>query len=627
MSTDFELEILPGAGNGLTLRLSANDPNLSLNGQAFLRAANFSLLPTEIRDLRSGSPATKLVDKIASDVSNWVMDTDMPGYLNAPVNGNAPVRLVVRVDRSLLDTFADVPFELLRIQNNWLVMRPAVSAIVHQLPFTGVPKPANQSLPLKVLVVRPSPAGLPVKVPPAAPICNEIIRLSNQLGRNVIQLDLLSREVSSLEPGKTWDEFEAAQLPQLVPNAADSIEERDRKEKYRWREFRQYLLDRKISELTPATWEFTVEHLSKSDYHILVYLGHGNHLDLNKAKRKTGVLQFEKPGGKNIDPVTSTQLNEALQSRNVPVPVVLLTGCLTAAELDALSQQEKDALAESTFQWALGSQGVAQGLVDSPTGVQCAVGMRNQIETSAGFNFLKAFFTSLLETTPGNIEAAVRKGRSALFVQNEYPPSWSAPVIFRTKGEEPMFRFIGQVPKTYELDRDDLKAQDIREAMWSGLLQEPTSQLALSVLKNTEDGIKAKAQGAALIMPEMTKAAPGETVSVVINLYGNLSVDSMKCKLGVSGEGASIQSIRSTQALKDRKYKLGDLSESGGSEMSFNILRDAEANSLPEGAIIEASIKVGPTGPAKYTINLDIIETQPPVQVRPVNNVVLVLSA
>ena len=188
-----------------------------------------------------------------------------------------------------------------------------------------------------------------------------------------------------------------------------------------------------------------------------------------------------------------------------------------------------------------------------------------------------------------------------------------------------MFRFIGEVPKTYELDREDLKAQDIRETMWSGLLQEPTSQLALSILKNTEDGIKTKAQGVALIMPEMKKAAPGETVSVAINLYGPLSVDSMKCKLGISGEGASIESIHSTQALKDQKYKLADMSEAGGSEMSFNIQREAEANPLPAGAIIEANIKVGPTVPTKYTINLDIIETQPAVQVRPVNNVVLVL--
>jgi hypothetical protein len=626
VSTDFEVEILPGGANAnVLLKLSASDPALNLEGQQFLRASSLSLSASDIKDLRSGNPATPLVLKIASQVSSWMM-SDIPDSVKNTVDGTAPVRFVFRIDETLLDSYADLPFELLILQKNWLVMRPAVSAIVHQPLKPPSTKPANQSLPLKVLVVRPSPTGLGVKVPPAGPICNEIINL---LSPNVIQLDLLSREVSSLEPGKNWDEFEAAQLPDLVPKAGESIEERERKENLRWREFRQYLLDRKITELWPATWEFCVKHLKKTDYHIFVYLGHGNHLDLDNSTRKIAVLQFEKPGGKNVDPVRASQLNEALQSRKTPVPVVLLSGCLTAADVAALSQPQKDALSENTLQWSIGSQGVAQGLVVSPTGVQCAVGMRYQIETRAGFDFLKAFFTSLLRETPGDVEAAVRAGRSTLFVSGEFPPSWSAPVIFRARGEEPLLRFIGEIPKTYELDREDGKAQDTREKTWRALIDEPTSQFVLDVLKETEEEIKNKArrQGAAVVMPERKNATPGETLSVLINLHGNLSVDLMKCKLAVSGEGASIQSIRSTQPLKDRKFKLENISESGGSEISFEVKRDAEANALPEGPILDARITVGPAVPAKYTVNLDVLETQPGRIVRPVNNVVLVLPA
>lgn len=619
MSTDFELEISPGGSSGgLSFFLTASDPSLGLDRKQFLRNA-LNLSVDDIKDLRSGSPSALSVMRIATQVSNWVIDPEMTNLLNTPVNGSAPIRIIFKVERALLNTLADLPFELLRINDQWLVMRPSVSAIVHQLPLTGTPKSPNQSLPLKVLVVRSSPSSLGVKVPPAGPICNQIIKLANELGPNLVQLDLLSREVGSLEPNKTWDEFEASQLPDLVIKPDDSAEERKRKDDLKWREFREYLLDKKITDLAPGTWDLCVDRLRKTDYHILVYLGHGNHLDVNHLNRKTGVLQFEKAGGKNSDTVTSSELNEALQARRTPVPVVLLAGCLTAAEFDT----------ETAVQWALGSQGVAQALVDSATGVQCAVGMRYQIEIHSAFDFLKSFFTSLLGEAPGNVEAAVRSGRSAMFIQGEFPPSWSAPVIFRTKGEEPMFRFIGEVPKSYELDRDDSKAQDIREAMWSGLLQEPNSQLAHTVLQQTEEAImnKAKGQGISLVMPEMKEAARGETLPVRISLYGNLTVDLMKCKLVVSGEGGSIQSIRSTQALKESGFRLTDIGESGDREISFSIRRVAQANPLPEGAIIETQLTFGTTGPAKYTVNLDVLETQPKQVVRPVNNVVLIRSA
>lgn len=630
MSAWFKVQILPGGVNtNVRFTLSASDPNLALNGLEILRT-NFALKADDIQDLRGGMPTEPLVMRIADEVSNWIMGQDMPGYLHAPLHGNVPVRIIFSIDRSLWDSYVDLPFELLRYQNNWLVMQEKVSAIVHQLPSRTTSKSPNQSVPLKVLVVRTSPSGLPVKVPPAGPICNQIIRLAqDHVGRNLIQLDLLSREVRSLEPDMTWEQFEAAHLPDLKPKPGESAEEAHRKENLRWREYRQYLLDKKVTELSPGTWTFFQERLLNNDYHILVYLGHGNHLDIDNSKRKTGVLQFEEDEGKRIEPVASMQFNEVLQRKNVPVPVVLLAGCLTAAEYDALPQEEKESLRQRRLQWSVGSQGVAQGLIDSASGVQCAVGMRYQIETNDAFHFLNAFFLSLLDHNPGNVEAAVRAGRSALFADRQFPPSWSAPVIFRAKSEEPMFRFLQDIPKAYKLKREDLKNQDLRESAWSSLLEDPDSQLAPQVLKLIEENIRSTAQdkdkGVPVVMPEMKKAAPGETVTVPISLAGELPVESMKCTVAVSGEGASIVSIEGTQAFKDKNFQLSDVTGSGTPEIAFIIKRSGAENALPEGEILEAGVTVGASVPAKYTVNMNVLGIQPKQIVHPVNNVVLVL--
>jgi CHAT domain-containing protein len=629
VTAEFKVQILPGGVNtNVRFTLSASDPNLALNGLEILRT-NFALKPSDIQDLRGGMPTEPLVMRIADEVSNWIMGQDMPGYLHAPLHGNVPVRIIFSIDRSLLDSYVDLPFELLRYQNNWLVMQEKVSAIVHQLESRSSKTP-NQSVPLKVLVVRTSPSGLPVKVPPAGPICNQIIRLAqDHVGRNLIQLDLLSREVRSLEPDMTWEQFEAAHLPDLKPKPGESAEEEHRKENLRWREYRQYLLDKKVTELSPGTWTFFKERLLNNDYHILVYLGHGNHLDIDNSKRKTGVLQFEEDEGKRIEPVASMQFNEVLQNKNVPVPVVLLAGCLTAAEYDALPQEEKESLRQRRLQWSVGSQGVAQGLIDSASGVQCAVGMRYQIETNDAFHFLNAFFLSLLDHNPGNVEAAVRAGRSALFADRVFPPSWSAPVIFRAKSEEPMFRFLQDIPKAYKLKREDLKNQDLRESAWSSLLEDPDSQLAPQVLKLIEENIRSTAQdkdkGVPVVMPEMKKAAPGETVTVPISLAGELPVESMKCTVAVSGEGASIVSIEGTQAFKDKNFQLSDVTGEGTHEISFIIKHSAAENALPEGEILEARVTVGAGVPAKYTVNMNVLGIQPKQIVHPVNNVVLVL--
>src|SRR5688572_17628832 len=110
---------MPGGVNtNLLVRLSASDPNLALEGHEFLRAANFALKPNDIEDLRGGTPTEPLVMRIAAEVSDWIMGQDMTGYLHTPMHGAIPIRFVFSIHRSLFDSFADIPFELLRFQND-----------------------------------------------------------------------------------------------------------------------------------------------------------------------------------------------------------------------------------------------------------------------------------------------------------------------------------------------------------------------------------------------------------------------------------------------------------------------------------------------------------------------------
>lgn len=629
MTTDFEVDILPdnSAGTNLLIRLTASDPDLNVNRKEFIREVAVDIDANTIRDLRGGNPANAVVNAVAQKLSDWLLASDIEGYVNAPILGSKPVRFVFRFDPRLLEKFADVPVELLRYENDWVVLRRAVSAIVHELPGTGLPKPFYQSLPLKILVVRSSPSGLAVRVPPAGPICNHIVNLANDLGPNLVHLDLMSGEARSLEPQLKWDEFEAKHLPELVITDGDTEEEKLRKESLKWREFRDYLLSRGVTELQPATWANFTTQLKKSstNYHILVYLGHGNHLSLDGSGKKSGVLQFEKPGGVNVENVSSNDLQRQLQDRQVAIPVVMLAGCLTAAENEEpLDAEELNDIAE----WTLGSQGVAQRLVSSSSGVQCAVGMRYQIRIDAAFDFLATFFESLLKETPGHVEAAVRAGRVKIS-HPEYPPSWSAPVIFRTRGAEPMFKFLADIPKTYKLDRDDIRDQEVREATWTALRDDPNYDFAYAKLAEIEERIKAKAavKQTSLLMPEMKKAAPGELVEVAINLVGAIQADKLTCKLSVTSDHgiARIESLRSTQPFKDSRFLLGGMGETGGADLTFTITREAGAFPLPEGPILVAKLSLAPVAPAKHTVRLDVVAVEPPdVTVRPIDNVVLV---
>src|SRR5262249_21129093 len=138
-------------------------------------------------------------------------------------------------------------------QNSYLIFRKNLQSIVHLLPYDGPPQTSLSGLgyPLRVLIVRSNPLDLGGAVPPALPICKEIVDIGQKhFGDGQVVVDLLSRENTDPNLWPTWDRF---------------------------------------------------QEQVKMDYHLLVYLGHG---DLRpETIPPVGVLQFEDPWGKKPNSV------------------------------------------------------------------------------------------------------------------------------------------------------------------------------------------------------------------------------------------------------------------------------------------------------------------------------------
>ena len=576
MSSDFVVEISPDINNQYRLVVRAQD--LPEAGTTLVPRQQVPLLPAELNLLRRGDATAGLSNKLANEMSAWLLGADLSAYLMAALGKNGKLRLVFSVDERLLPMLADVPVEMLMVGGGPLALRPQVDAIVHLLPKVGIAQASASmhSWPLRVLIVRSNPADLGGAVPPAAPIRDEIVNFAAQnLGAHLVEVDLLSRE-----PGA----------------------------------------------VRPATWDVFRDQLRQSQYDILVYLGHGDLNETFEGLPPVGVLQFETPDGKSYVSVSSDQFKIELQNR--PIPVVLLAGCLTAAEVPAAMRPLLD---EDTPQWMRGSQGVAQALVNSESGVQFAVGMRYRLETAAAVRFLRMFFISLLRDEPGNVEAAVRAGREDLFALNPYPPSWSAPVIFRALGKEPTFDFL-KSPPTTPPDPLDERDEEYRVTAWKGLVQQPlstrtpesASSFMYNVLDKAEGQLRARAVArSALIWPDRVETLPGQTLTLPVQLFGTLDLSVLRGRLAVTGDDVNIVSLKPTQALKDSGYRL--LYEyPEGNEDFFEIQRTSGAAVLPTGTLFEVTIKIGPASSIFYPVNVEIIETRPPRVVRAGNNALII---
>jgi hypothetical protein len=169
-----------------------------------------------------------------------------------------------------------------------LSLQRCVSSIVHELGKVGRPlRSAPTTWPFKILIVRAGPKDL-APVPPAAPIAKKI-RAHRQ---DLADAEQIQVHVLSTEPDGTFE--------------------------------------------GPPTREGLRSQLSRADllgeqYHLLVFLGHGDVQEVPGRPIPTGQLQLE-GAQQESDPYEARKIAGLLAE--FPVPVVLLMGCMTAADLN-----------------------------------------------------------------------------------------------------------------------------------------------------------------------------------------------------------------------------------------------------------------------------------------------------
>lgn len=571
MSNDFRIDIAP---NGEALRFTLYRYNAGVPdvGLPFNRAT--PNLPGDlISRLRRGTATPAEVLNITTLVSEWLYATDIGPQLQVALGQqNAELlRLIFSInDPELRETLADVPLELSKLSQAVLplALQARNAAIIHLLPKVGTPPTFTSGVwPLRILVVRSNPADLGGAVPAANEFRQDVYNILDNtpgLNRNLVQVHILSSE-----------------------NAPD-LAGRPTRENFR-------------------------KQLTRAAYDILVYLGHGDVLPAYAGLMPVGVLQLESEDGSAHVSVPADQLAVLLHER--PVPVVLLIGCLTAAEV---AEEIREGIENLTPQWMRGSQGLAQALVNSESGVQLALGMRYLLETRDAMRFLSAFFNGLLASNQqGNVEAAVHAARIALNFGTPGSYNWSAPMIFRTLLPEPMFPFLSSPPPN--TCPTVQQHQDLRDIFWRNLSLQSWSLRPQSgagavynVLKDLDRQIVQSilAKAPSVIMPAFQEAHHADSITVPIELYGNLNFNELRGRLVIGGQQLTITSLQATPDLIAKGYDV--LSSLNGNQARFLITRDGEANGgLQQGILFNATIQLDAANQVVYPVSVDIISTVP----------------
>jgi hypothetical protein len=557
-----------------------------------------------LRGELSGDVGLQEVNRIAGKVSKWLLGTDFdPTLYNAFSElKNEQLRLIFTVDDRLNNLFdmSSVPVELIRrvprgpddddgSEDTLYALSPKVAAILHLLEKIGIPEQNTMTWPLRVLLVRSDPADLFEAVPDALTISNEIKKHSIRLGPAAIRIDVLSREKG-------------------------------------------------IG--IPATWKNFTSYL-KNAYHILVYLGHA---DLKQEGAKSvGYLQFESEDGQGHEDIPARLIKAQLENQQMPVPVVLLVGCLTAAQRDKLDDEGKKDLDAKMKQTIRGGHGVAQALINSHSPVQIAIGMRYRLWSEDAKTFLSSFFESLLtgENTKGNVEAAVKHTRLELF-NSTYKAAYSAPVIFRAiksaQEDEPIFKFLEDPPPPQVIPPGDADLEriwrpeprlflwdDLQSIAWETRLPEVTEERKKKLDDLEQRLIADTLKTSPLVMPTWALAKPGQEVTVAVNLYGSLEMTGLTGKLLVDKSDLVIKEVNATKHLADNGYKL-DTPQIDGRQVSFSIKPTliGAGKTLPGGPLFELKMVLGSAFPLRYALRVADVLTTPLQPVYSGTNVVIV---
>ncbi|HVK63526.1 MAG TPA: CHAT domain-containing protein [Polyangium sp.] len=562
---EFVVGIEPGPGTGLRLYVSAT--GLAPIEDELERPLP-SFPPAELDELRSGSASEAVTEDLARQVSNWLLQNDLRGHLSTAFNAAVePFRIIFRLHAQLLSGLADVPFELLKFDTDPLVLQRQVRSIVHIMKRSRVAQRTRTDCAPTILLIRANPADLGGQVPPILPIRDRIREIAAGRGLDTVEVTVLSSEAGGGGP---------------------------------------------------VTYEAFRHELRKKCYSVLVYLGHGDLQEVGlKGLPPIGVLQFELEGSSFANPIRADQLRSELQ--NHPVPVVVLTGCLTAAS---------DAIQRRLPQWMRGNQSVAAALVYGDSGVQCAIGMRQKMETADAICFLKAFFLSLLAEVPGDVERAVRAGREDLFAQKPYPPSWSAPVIFRTSNEEPLFDWRGGRVSGL-CDPLDEYEQKLRQEGWKALVRIPDSapprsrEFPKALLARVESAFidRWKQRGAAVLWPARIDVQPDGTARAHIHHEGVLEVRSLEGQMTFPG-ALTVQTVQPSPTLKAAGFRAYFAMDQPGT-LRF-LLRCPRGAKIAPGLLFEVVLGIPTAASAVYSLVVDNLESDPRAPMRGWSNAVVV---
>ena len=583
MTSDFRIDIASNGG-GLVFNLYQYVAGVQSAALVFQRQP-LDLSGSPIDKLRRGDAVPAEVQQISATVSSWLFGTDVGPLLFMALNqvGGEPVRLIFSInDAGLREQLADAPFELCQLQGAAipLALNGRNASVFHLLPKVGTSSPSAGTWPLRILIVRSNPLDLGGAIPPAALVRDAIFEpLDNQgLSRSLVQVHILSSEVAPDIAGRpTRDGFRS----QINKGAA---------------------------------------------YHILLYLGHGDVLPVYTGMPPVNVLQLESDDGANHVTVPSDQLAVFLHER--PVPVALLIGCLTAAGVPADLQA---GVGSAIPQWIRGVQGLAQALVNSESGMQLAVGTRYMLETVDAVRFLKAFFASLLQSKPGNVEAAVHAARRDMHFGTPGSYSWSAPIVFRNLQEEPIFPFLASPPANVCPTAD--QQQNLRVIFWENLSKQSWSlrdqnPASIAMIHNVRETVEQQylqtilANAPALIMPKLVEGKSEQTINIEFDLYGALNnIDELRGTLTVGGAQVKIVALQATPELANGFNLLSSVTDN---QASFMIERRVAGSTLKNGPIFTATVQLDTASQVVYPVNLTITRTSSAQPVCTGNNAVIV---
>jgi hypothetical protein len=571
MSTELRITPLPYPG-GMNLLLQGGAlPGAGVSIQRPVPQLDPDLME---RFRRSELTPPQFVE-LRDSITDWLLDTEVRAILKAalPPNGGG-LRLVFVILDPARPFVAQLPLELLwhDSPNSPLLLRNDVQSLVYVLskpPANVAPETTNW--PFKALIFRARPADLEA-VPEVGPLADEIRALGAPYGNRMVQIDVISRE------------------------AAVNV---------------------------PATWNALRTQVGKNDYNVLVYVGHGELLPSATGGEPMGHLIMESEDGGGHDAINAGLLARLLQDH--PVSMVVLAGCVTGADPVGSSRQRG------------GELGVGQALVNSSeAGVQVAVAMRTELRTTAAITFVRSFFGSLLDSnqdpagyrSAGDIDRAVRAARRELFLDNEFPPQWPAPIVLRATEREPFIEFLAH-PITFHVSQKMDGLLLVRAKFWKWMADYSLAAGVPELLKGRQaalDDVTADIRAEALLqgpllLPRDLPIGAGQVGTAIFNVAGALTVKRLRARVTASS-GDWVKQVAVPASVLALFQLATDPNDPGWFELTSKSAGPAQ---IPEGELLDVQVEVPADTPSGvYPLRIEILEMTPPGTVWPGDGVVIV---